>query len=320
MSTVSPFYISGCTRLVRIEIDYINELRELYIDDCPVLLVDGIQNFSDMVSIENLALKGIAETGAIDLSFAPNLKTLDTTGTPITTITLANTDATVTADSGTNVTIPPLPPTTTDFTEINSSLTSYDFSTLPNLVNINIQGSQFTTLNVSSNNSLVSLNAFGNQVSILTLPASTSLTVLNIGNNQLSGSLILAMYPLTTINCKLNQLTSLTVSTATEVLECSDNPGLTLDLSSLSFLNRLTAYNCAITGLNVLETPLLTYLACTGNNINQVAADAIVAALVYNDQENGTLIIKSQRAPIGNLTITGGAWDILRDTKGWTIL
>lgn len=324
MTDVTPFTISGCMQLINIEIDYIEDVKELYIDDCPVLMVNGIQNFSNMTSIENLSLKGIGETGPIDLSFAPNLKTLDTTGTPAASVTIADSvlnTAVVTTSPGTTVTIPELPSDTTEFTALNSSLTTYDFSTLPNLVILNIQGSSFTTLDVMTNISLVTLNAFGNRLTSITFsPSGGGLQTLNIGNNNLTGSLVLAMYSsLTNIACDLNNLSGLIVPTSIEILSCSDNALLTLDLSSLSLLTRLTCHNCNISTLNVLYTPVLTYLACSGNNINQVFADAIADALVANGQINGTLIIQSQRTPIGNLNITGGSWDTL-NSMGWQIL
>ena len=386
--------IEDADNLTEVDIVGNSVLTEFSVSNAPALTVAGITNFSNMVSIQTLELKGMAETGSIDVSFAPNLKKIDTTGTPAASVkvaesVLANPTVVVTVDSGTAVTIPPLPPTTTAFTLPNSYITTYDFSTLPNLVSITITNSDFATLNVSANAALASVNAYGNKISSLTLPTTpnAALLTLNVGNNLLTGALNTSGYSsLSELNCDLNTITGLVLPPSLQVLSCSGNPAIgggtlnltgvtnlqniiatacnltgitvtantaltalnvngnlltglnlsgnpnldflscndnigitTLNLASNPLLGSLRCAGCGLIGLNVAGNTALTYLQCDGNNINQVAADAIATALVANGYAGGgTLIIQGQRAPIGNLTITGGPWTALAGL-GWII-
>lgn len=183
---------------------------------------------------------------------------------------------------------------------------TFNFSTNTGTANVLIENAEDVITLDLRNLSIITID-LSNISSLDTLICSiNSLTSIDVGQNTL----------LTELELQQNSLNGIDVSQNTLLtkLVTHTNPLSTLDVSQNTLLTELQCSNNSLSTLDISNNTLLIVLACQFNSFSSTVTNQILADLVSNNQNNGTLFYRNNETGQG---ITDRATLI---TRSWTII
>lgn len=144
------------------------------------------------------------------------------------------------------------------------------------ITGLSIQSSGITDFTGIENfSNIIYFGSYSNQISNLNLNGLTQLQNINLSGN-IGGNTVFSfsnLPALTNLSFIYSSITSLTLTNLTNVVTVGiwGNSQLTdLNLIGLTSLNRLTGNDCAITNLSITNSPLLTEINLSNNNLNSI--------------------------------------------------
>ena len=157
-----------------------------------------------------------------------------------------------------------------DLRTLNTALSTLDVSSNTALEILACDNMNLTSLNLSGLSNLTTMSCSGNQLTSLDLTGLSNLTAASCQENQLASLNLSGCTSLSTLHLHENQLTNIDFITANnpiKVLWVSNNPLNTLNLSSLTSLNRIVIEdNDILTDIDLSQNTALVDLICTKNN------------------------------------------------------
>jgi hypothetical protein len=179
----------------------------------------------------------------------------------------------------------------------NSSITSFDLSTLLALDTLSCYGNQLSSLDITNNVALRLVWAGDNNLTTLDVTNNTALTVLHAHSNNLTGIDISKNTALLSISLESNNVTALDVSNnlLLEELDCQSNDLTSIDVSMLTALTDFTCAENNISSLDVTKNSVLREFYCDGNNLTVVDITNNLSLTGYGcDHNNLTSVDVSQ--------------------------
>ncbi len=174
-------------------------------------------------------------------------------------------------------------------------ITSVNLSSLLNITSLTLNNNLFTTLDVSNNNLLTLLHINNNSITTIDITNNTALISVDFSTTLLTG-------------VDFSNNTSLTL------INISNSSSFaTLGVSLNTSLNAIFCNSTALSTLDISNNTLITSLSCQLNNFSASVTNQILADLVANSQNNGTLNYRNNETGQG---VTDRATLI---TRGWTI-
>ena len=159
------------------------------------------------------------------------------------------------------------------------------------LQTLQCHGNKLTKLDVSNNVYLTDLSCQKNVLEVLDVSKNINLTRLLCNENKLESLDVSNNVALLNLGCYKNPLKKLDVSKNTELtqLGCTDIELTEIDVSNNLKLENLYCYNNLLTTLDIKANKDLTILQCYNNLLTVDATNKILADLVYNGINDGTL-------------------------------
>ncbi len=222
-------------------------ITAIYADNLGITDITGVRSFTNL---QTFKFRDNLVTGTLDVSGMTNLTYLDFVNNRISDVNLQGTTNLITLIGAGN-----------------NSLSSLNFSQIPNLQELKISYCHFNTLDVSSLSHLQVIECYYN-----------NMTSLNIGN----------IPTLTTLYCLNNHLTSIDLSGASGLLYlvASNNNLTTLDFSGLNALSSVAVPYNQLTSLNFNNNTHLTDITCSNNNLTTLDLSGLVALDYLNCSNN----------------------------------
>ena len=239
---------------------------------------------------------------SLDLTPAPNLKSIDCSDNQLTTLDVSNlTNLFYLYCNNNNITNLNLS-NLSNLREVecyNNSLTNLTLTNVSLLEELNCAGNQLSTLDVTdatflkflqcSNNQLVNLNVYGlsylenlycnyNLLTNLNFAGNNLLTFLNISHNQFQTLTIMGLNYLQVLDCSHNQLSTLNLTGLNNLraFSCDNNQLFSLDISVFPNLISLVCDNNSLTNLDFINSNNLTSLSCSNTQIGNLNISNLV--------------------------------------------
>ena len=207
----------------------------------------------------------------------PNLTTLNCSFNEITELPQLPPKLTTLNCAGNNIAeLPNLPTTLTTLDCAGNDLSSFDFSRLSNLKNLEELDCSYNKMKELINlpTTLTTLRCAGNDLSSFDFSKLTNLTnleKLDCSSNNLAVFDVPKLNNLKILDLSDNQLTQLSVSLPIlEELNCKNNQLTDLDVSSCSRLDDLDCRNNLLTQLSLQNNRALSFLHCESNRLTEL--------------------------------------------------
>ena len=226
---------------------------------------------NEALSAEEIDLAGSGVKALNSISYFPNLKVLDVSGTPATELNLsANTALERLSAAGCN-------------------MKALDVSMLPELRELDISGTKIAVLNLAENPRLEALNVAECPIRTLDLTGHEALKLLDVTGIKYAGLDVSAYKDMEVLRCARTGIAALDVSMLPGLreLDVSGNQLTALDVSANDALESLRCGGNAITALDVTNCPLLTVLECGGNRLEMLDVSNNGALETLDCSENG---------------------------------